>query len=402
MSTEITKPKPEENETQEEFIGRCIPIMIDEGKPEDQAAAICHSLWENRNKTTEKGMTEQTLIFSKSKFTKEEAISWAKSHDFKYNSVRETSDSWRLRQRPPEDFDQSTFRTITLSEGISAVIGKLKQEKGLNNMSEKFITKFLTGEIKSHNDEKMIIEHFISTESVDRSKDIMLAEGMTMDGWPVVLQEHGYGTMGYEPIAKCLSLSVGTNDKGIKGIIAKTQYYDGSGLTPPDNTGQRLYEKARDDFMPYFSIRFRDLESEPKEDGGVFYKRWLLMEYSQVGIPDNIEAAVRKSMTDKDIQEKGQDIIKYVIRKEDIKTEYIYKPEDFKSLTESLNKIIEKVDALSVSFAELKNPIEKSIDIPKEIPKNLTMSMEDLKRSVKEAVTHEFAKEFNKMKGKVV
>lgn len=29
---------------------RCIPILIDEGKPQDQAVAVCSSLWENRKK----------------------------------------------------------------------------------------------------------------------------------------------------------------------------------------------------------------------------------------------------------------------------------------------------------------------------------------------------------------
>lgn len=39
-------PKPTHGETQEEYMGRCIPMLIDEGKDRDQAAAICHSMWE--------------------------------------------------------------------------------------------------------------------------------------------------------------------------------------------------------------------------------------------------------------------------------------------------------------------------------------------------------------------
>ena len=42
------KPKPQDNETEEHFINRCIPMLIDEGKKPDQAAAICHSLWEKK------------------------------------------------------------------------------------------------------------------------------------------------------------------------------------------------------------------------------------------------------------------------------------------------------------------------------------------------------------------
>ena len=40
-------PKPKPNETQDEFISRCIPMVINEGVTDDpaQAAAICHSKW---------------------------------------------------------------------------------------------------------------------------------------------------------------------------------------------------------------------------------------------------------------------------------------------------------------------------------------------------------------------
>ena len=37
--------KPRGGESQDEFISRCIPVLINEGKPDDQAAAICYSYW---------------------------------------------------------------------------------------------------------------------------------------------------------------------------------------------------------------------------------------------------------------------------------------------------------------------------------------------------------------------
>lgn len=41
--------EPGKSETQDEFIPRCIEYVIGEGKDQDQAAAICYSMWENRN-----------------------------------------------------------------------------------------------------------------------------------------------------------------------------------------------------------------------------------------------------------------------------------------------------------------------------------------------------------------
>ena len=41
-------PAPKAGETQKEFVSRCIPIVIREGKDRDQAVAICHSMWKNK------------------------------------------------------------------------------------------------------------------------------------------------------------------------------------------------------------------------------------------------------------------------------------------------------------------------------------------------------------------
>lgn len=65
----------------------------------------------------------QTLIFSKEKFNREQAVKWAKDHDFKSDSVDETSTSFRLRQKEPSDFQDGSFRTIDITDGVKAVIG---------------------------------------------------------------------------------------------------------------------------------------------------------------------------------------------------------------------------------------------------------------------------------------
>ena len=150
--------------------------------------------------------------------------------------------------------------------------------------------KELPSEVKSFDDKEMTIEHFISTETQDSGGDIMLAEGMILRGKVVVLFQHGQDVkFGAEPIAKVLSLTVGTFD-GKKGIIAKTKYFDGSKMTPPDNTGERLYLKAKDGTMPNWSIGFNVLESTPSDNGGRIVSKWELLEYSQVNIGMNKEA----------------------------------------------------------------------------------------------------------------
>src|SRR5210317_1329564 len=56
-------PKPHDGESQDDFINRCIPIVIDEGTADnpDQATAICFSIWEQEN-DKEYNMDKQKVI----------------------------------------------------------------------------------------------------------------------------------------------------------------------------------------------------------------------------------------------------------------------------------------------------------------------------------------------------
>lgn len=79
----------------------------------------------------EDSMILQSLIFDKSKFTAKGAQKWAKDHNFSESNVDETGDSIRLRQKDPSEFDDSTFRTVPITEGITSVMGKLKPTKSI-------------------------------------------------------------------------------------------------------------------------------------------------------------------------------------------------------------------------------------------------------------------------------
>ena len=44
-------PKPQEGESQSEFVSRCISEVRGEGKPQDQAVAMCNDIWSNKKKS---------------------------------------------------------------------------------------------------------------------------------------------------------------------------------------------------------------------------------------------------------------------------------------------------------------------------------------------------------------
>ncbi len=72
----------------------------------------------------------QTLILSKSRFkTKGQASKWVRSHGFKTSKVDEKKNTFRYRQKEPSAFIEGSFRTITLTDGVKAVIGRPKKKK---------------------------------------------------------------------------------------------------------------------------------------------------------------------------------------------------------------------------------------------------------------------------------
>jgi hypothetical protein len=78
-----------------------------------------------RRQPDPESMKVQTLIFSKEKFTKASAKAWAKKHGFKFGKVDEKTNTYRLRQRDPGEFE--TFRTISFKTrpGLKAVVAKI-------------------------------------------------------------------------------------------------------------------------------------------------------------------------------------------------------------------------------------------------------------------------------------
>jgi len=129
----------------------CLRKVRASGKSKESAQRICGSLyWKYEGKRKSAQLLDETvlevlkgsktsfviqsLIFPKKYWNKQSALKWASSHNFKSSTVRETGDSWRVRQRSPEDFQ--FFRTLCLTPShlkssdtacrVKAVGGRLK------------------------------------------------------------------------------------------------------------------------------------------------------------------------------------------------------------------------------------------------------------------------------------
>jgi 8-oxo-dGTP pyrophosphatase MutT (NUDIX family)/predicted ABC-type ATPase len=71
----------------------------------------------------------QTVMFDRNDFDEAEATEWLMEHGYHSDAVDATQRYLRFRQYNPEDFYGDTFRTISLAEGVKAVIGVPRRDR---------------------------------------------------------------------------------------------------------------------------------------------------------------------------------------------------------------------------------------------------------------------------------
>jgi phage head maturation protease len=91
-----------------------------------------HTLTENKTKAETSSV--QSLVFSKSDFTVKGAKEWAEKHDYRSDKLDETEETILLSQKDSGEFEEGSFKTIELTDGVKAVTGRLK---GKDAMEEK-------------------------------------------------------------------------------------------------------------------------------------------------------------------------------------------------------------------------------------------------------------------------
>lgn len=148
------------------------------------------------------------------------------------------------------------------------------------------IYKTFQAESKAIDIEKGIYETMISTESVDRSGDIMRAAGGDFANYmknPVVLLGHNYSDL---PVAKTLEINI------IPGVGVRTRFqFPEFGLYDKADTTHKLWDAG---YLNAASIGFNPKKSvnlDPEKPWGPQeYIEWELLEWSIVVVPANQDA----------------------------------------------------------------------------------------------------------------
>lgn len=166
----------------------------------------------------------------------------------------------------------------------------------MENRPMNYIRCGVVPELKATNAERREVLHLISTASVDRAGDVVQPAGADVSNFlknPVVLRNHSYQTE--DIIGRAVALEIGDD-----GIHARTQFRD-------TDVGRDAFNLATEK-LGGWSIGFRPIEFESiKDDKGKFkgfeFRRWELLEYSQVPIPMNQDAvnlAVKRGLVHQD------------------------------------------------------------------------------------------------------
>jgi len=156
------------------------------------------------------------------------------------------------------------------------------------------------GEVKGIDEKERTLTHFISTERVDRDKDIMEAGGVDLRNYkknPVVAWVHDYRQ---PPIGKNLWIKKHKDDNGEMGLLAKTKF-------AMSQFADEIFNLYKEGFLNAWSVGFIPVEvkdADEKSDAKRVISKWELLEYSAVPVPSNpeaLQAAYQKGIIGKEL-----------------------------------------------------------------------------------------------------
>ena len=244
--------KPGKDETQSEFMKRCVPDMMGDGKREqDQAVAACMTMWREKDKAAGASKTKQIEPEDDEEF-----------------------EDWM--DRCSENEDEEECRLIWAE---SRAAKKPKTKSGVKVVR------------KTHSEPVVNREFVMSDETVDRMGDIILSTGWMLDNFknnPIALFNHNANL----PIGTWSDLSV--KDGKLRGRL---------NLLPKGKSHRidEIHELVDHGILRTVSVGFQPIEHEllNKNDSfsGSKYKRQELVECSLVTVPANPNAlALAKSL----------------------------------------------------------------------------------------------------------
>lgn len=271
-------PKPQQGESRDDFIERCIPIVIDDGSAEnpDQAFAVCNSLWENRTVTVHEKLLK--------------AIRERRDRKSEFGYGLTTADQY-VRKAFNECGAGLTCRAFDSSGSVDSVIKAAAEklayanpdmvlEKQTSNASN--FGEILPEGVEVPANTLMVLRHTVTTPREDRDRDVLVTDGAALDPKAPLLWQH----MHTLPLGKVVTTLEHTPER----LRVASALIDLNELTAD---AAKLIEAD----ALRFSHGFRALEFEERkaeDESGMFpgfrITKFEIMEVSLVSVPSNVDA----------------------------------------------------------------------------------------------------------------
>ena len=268
-------PTPNDGETQSDFISRCIPIVIDDGTAEtqEQAVAICNSLFENK--------TMNQLL---SRIKSRNAVD-PNSSEFGYGITTADRYVTRAVNECGGDLLKAAFRFGNAEDLCKEAATKLvysnpdlitlKQSSAVDSMK-----KLLPEGVDLPKHAALVNVHTLTTPRIDRDKDVLHTSGAVVDPKMPSLWQHIHTL----PVGKMLAFTKEDDRLRVVSVLLD--------LNELTSDMVKLIEAD----VLRFSHGFRALEfNERKAEEGEFGQpgfdvtKFEIMEESYVSVPSNVD-----------------------------------------------------------------------------------------------------------------
>jgi hypothetical protein len=273
-------PKPRQGENRSEFISRCMSNdnVQNESANNDQALAICSSLWEDRSMNTQ----DKLLKSIRAREQKRTEFGYGILTADKYVRTMQEFVGTDLCTRLATD-RRTSFGDILLKAGQTLVYGNKDM------IVEESRPKLPDG-VEMPKNTLMVFKHVLTTPRKDRDGDILRTEGAAIDPALPLLWQHVHTL----PIGKMLSVAEHTTEKLslVSAIIDINELAHDAAVMVENKMGRFSHG--------FRAVEFKELEVEDEEEKGNFMgfdiTKFEIMEESLVSVPSNVDAEEEEIM----------------------------------------------------------------------------------------------------------
>jgi len=269
-------PKPKPNESQEDFVARCIPIVLNDETAQDQkqAVAICNSMWQD----AEKQMIPHKRLLK--------LVQGRTEKHTEFNNGILTADCY-VKRFLDEIGIQSCYRHMCRTSGVWASFNDV-MEKAAGTLSyisptmevKKKGNDVLPSSIERPKNTLMVFRHVLTTSTKDRDGDILRTKGAKPDPKMLLLWQHVHTL----PIGKMIAVAEHTADElQLYSCIIDMNELCHDAAMMVDNGMGRFSHGFR-------ALDFLEIKEGGETPGGFDVKEFEIMEESLVSVPANPDA----------------------------------------------------------------------------------------------------------------